>query len=102
RGGRIVVVLPWNELALVGTTDTDYGGDADHVVPNAADVAYLLDVVTVRSLRPGSRQTTSSARTRGCGLSSGIVAPTRGNRTSHANTPSSRTTTDSFRWPGAN
>src|SRR2546426_9048334 len=45
RDGRIVFVLPWNDLALVGTTDTDYGGDADHVVPNAADVAYLLDVV---------------------------------------------------------
>ena len=56
RDGRIVFVLPWNELALVGTTDTDFGGDADHVVPNAGDVAYLLDVVN--SAFPQARVTT--------------------------------------------
>lgn len=45
RDGRIVFALPWNELTLVGTTDTDFEGDADRVVPDGADVAYLLEVV---------------------------------------------------------
>jgi len=66
RDGRIVFVLPWNELALVGTTDTDYGGDADHVVPNAADVAYLLDVVN--SAFPQARVTTDDVVSAYAGL----------------------------------
>ena len=45
RDGRIVFVLPWGDLTLVGTTDTDYAGDPDRVVPDAADVAYLLSAV---------------------------------------------------------
>ncbi len=45
RDGRMLFVLPWGALTLVGTTDTDFRGDADHVVPEAADVAYLLDAV---------------------------------------------------------
>lgn len=45
RDGRVVFVLPWSHLALVGTTDTDFRGDPDRVVPNAADVAYLLETV---------------------------------------------------------
>jgi glycerol-3-phosphate dehydrogenase len=45
RDGRTVFVLPWNELTLVGTTDTDFRGDADHVVPDAVDVRYLLEIV---------------------------------------------------------
>ncbi|MCI4371917.1 MAG: glycerol-3-phosphate dehydrogenase/oxidase, partial [Thermoplasmata archaeon] len=43
--GRIVFVLPWNELTLVGTTDTDFDGAPDRVLPEASDVAYLLDAV---------------------------------------------------------
>ncbi len=45
RDGRVVFVLPWNDLALVGTTDTDFHGDLDQVVPDPADVSYLLDEV---------------------------------------------------------
>jgi len=45
RDGRVVFVLPWRDLALVGTTDTDFRGDPDRVVPDAADVAYLLETV---------------------------------------------------------
>src|SRR5438876_6666432 len=33
RNGRIVFVLPWGALTLVGTTDTDFRGDPDWVVP---------------------------------------------------------------------
>jgi len=46
RDGRVVFVLPWGNLALVGTTDTDFRGDPDRVVPDAADVAYLLETVS--------------------------------------------------------
>lgn len=43
--GRMLFVLPWGPLTLVGTTDTDYAGEPDHVVPEAGDVAYLLEAV---------------------------------------------------------
>ena len=45
RDGRMLFVLPWGDLTLVGTTDTDFGGDPDRVVPTAEDVAYLLEAV---------------------------------------------------------
>ena len=41
--GRLVFVLPWNDLTLVGTTDTDFRGDPNRVTPDAADVGYLLE-----------------------------------------------------------
>lgn len=43
--GRVVFVLPWGDLTLVGTTDTDFAGDPDHVVADPADVDYLLSAV---------------------------------------------------------
>lgn len=43
RDGRIVFVLPWGDLTLVGTTDTDFHGDPDRVVPDGRDVSYLLE-----------------------------------------------------------
>ncbi len=45
RDGRMIFVLPWGSLTLVGTTDTDFRGDLDRVVPDAEDVAYLLESV---------------------------------------------------------
>ena len=45
RDGRMLFVLPWGALTLVGTTDTDFRGDLDRVVPDAEDVSYLLDSV---------------------------------------------------------
>jgi len=39
---RIVFVLPWGDLSLIGTTDTDYRGARDRVEADAADVDYLL------------------------------------------------------------
>ena len=45
RDGRVVFVLPWGNLALVGTTDTDFRDDPDRVVPDTEDVAYLLETV---------------------------------------------------------
>jgi glycerol-3-phosphate dehydrogenase len=42
---RLVFILPWKELTLVGTTDTDFPSDPDRVLPDAHDVEYLLDAV---------------------------------------------------------
>ena len=44
--GRSIFALPWLGATLIGTTDTDHDEtDLDHVRPEAADVAYLLDAV---------------------------------------------------------
>jgi glycerol-3-phosphate dehydrogenase len=43
-GPGSVFAIPWHEgdLTYIGTTDTDYAGDMDHMVVDAADVAILL------------------------------------------------------------
>jgi glycerol-3-phosphate dehydrogenase len=43
--GRTIFVLPWLGQTLIGTTDTDHDGPAEHVAPSEAEVAYLLDAV---------------------------------------------------------
>ncbi|KAF0206349.1 MAG: glycerol-3-phosphate [Gallionellaceae bacterium] len=40
--GRVFFMIPWYGLTLVGTTDTDYRGDIEHVDVEKADVEYLL------------------------------------------------------------
>ncbi len=40
---RVIFVVPWNELSLVGTTDTDYRSDPAEAAADGEDVAYLLD-----------------------------------------------------------
>ena len=44
-GGRTIFVLPWLGRVLVGTTDSDYEGDVDHVRPAGDDIDYLLGAV---------------------------------------------------------
>lgn len=43
--GRVFFMIPWYGLTLVGTTDTDYRGDIEHVAVEKADVDYLLSEV---------------------------------------------------------
>src|SRR5262249_47206220 len=43
--GRTVFALPWLGRTLVGTTDNDYEGPLDHVMPSHEDVDYLLEAV---------------------------------------------------------
>ncbi|HXZ90921.1 MAG TPA: glycerol-3-phosphate dehydrogenase/oxidase [Candidatus Dormibacteraeota bacterium] len=43
RDGRNLFVVPWGDLCLVGTTDTDYHGDLDHIAPSLEDVEYILE-----------------------------------------------------------
>jgi glycerol-3-phosphate dehydrogenase len=43
-GARILFAIPWGERTILGTTDTDYDGDADAPRCEPADVQYVLDV----------------------------------------------------------
>ena len=43
--GRVVFVMPHERYVVVGTTDTDYNGDASSVATDEADLAYLLAVL---------------------------------------------------------
>jgi glycerol-3-phosphate dehydrogenase len=40
--GRVFFIIPWYGMTLLGTTDTDYSGDLDHVSVEPKDVTYLL------------------------------------------------------------
>jgi glycerol-3-phosphate dehydrogenase len=40
--GRVMFVLPWGEVTIVGTTDTDTTEAPDDVAPSREDVTYLL------------------------------------------------------------
>lgn len=40
--GRVFFMIPWYGLTLVGTTDTDYRGDIEHVAVEKTDIDYLL------------------------------------------------------------
>jgi glycerol-3-phosphate dehydrogenase len=41
--GRTFFILPWQDACVIGTTDSDYEGDAGDAAADAEDVAYLLD-----------------------------------------------------------
>ncbi|HEX8745703.1 MAG TPA: glycerol-3-phosphate dehydrogenase [Pyrinomonadaceae bacterium] len=40
--GRPFFIIPWNDLYLIGTTDTRYEGDLDAVKADEAEIDYLL------------------------------------------------------------
>jgi len=39
---RLFFVIPWRGFSLVGTTDTDFDGDLDHLAATRDEVQYLL------------------------------------------------------------
>ncbi|MDQ6811054.1 MAG: glycerol-3-phosphate dehydrogenase/oxidase, partial [Actinomycetota bacterium] len=43
--GRTIFALPWLGRTLVGTTDNDYEGPLEHVMPSEEDIDYLLHAV---------------------------------------------------------
>jgi glycerol-3-phosphate dehydrogenase len=43
-GGRLFLE-PWQNMSVIGTTDTDYYGDLDDVVDTTAEVRYLIQAV---------------------------------------------------------
>ena len=40
--GRVFFMIPWYGMTLIGTTDTDYKGDIEHVAVEQNDISYLL------------------------------------------------------------
>ncbi|MBI5430810.1 MAG: glycerol-3-phosphate dehydrogenase/oxidase [Nitrosomonadales bacterium] len=40
--GRVFFIIPWYGMTLLGTTDTDYRGDLDHVAVEPGEIEYLL------------------------------------------------------------
>lgn len=40
--GRVFFVIPWYGMTLLGTTDTHYAGNINHVVVEQAEIDYLL------------------------------------------------------------
>lgn len=43
QDGRYVFAVPWRQFVFLGTTDTDYEGDPDHIPTERNDVDYLLE-----------------------------------------------------------
>ncbi|MBR9998679.1 MAG: glycerol-3-phosphate dehydrogenase/oxidase [Cyclobacteriaceae bacterium] len=43
--GRMIFIIPRDEITYVGTTDTDYTGDRDNVQVTKQDAAYLIAAV---------------------------------------------------------
>jgi glycerol-3-phosphate dehydrogenase len=42
RDGRVIFMIPWYGLTLIGTTDTDFTGDIEQVKVEEEDIDYLL------------------------------------------------------------
>jgi glycerol-3-phosphate dehydrogenase len=49
--GRVVFVIPWGDMSLLGTTDTEFSGDPSCAQPSTDEVAYILG--EVRRIVPG-------------------------------------------------
>lgn len=82
QDGRVLFVVPWEEQALIGTTDTDHAGGPDTPpVVEPGDVAYLLE--TVNHYFPAARLTPADVVSAYAGLRP-LVAPAAGS----ARTPS--------------
>lgn len=43
--GRMIFAIPRGRTTYVGTTDTNYAGDKDHVVTSSEDARYLINAV---------------------------------------------------------
>lgn len=43
--GRMIFAIPRGRVTYIGTTDTDYRGDKNHVLANRVDVDYILSAV---------------------------------------------------------
>ncbi len=51
----VLFVIPWDELWLIGTTDTDWHGSLDHPRAGSDDIDYLLDQLNRVLVTPLSR-----------------------------------------------
>ena len=64
--GRVVFAVPFGNTSYIGTTDTDYSGDLERVVADAADVRYLL--ATANHFFPDAKLTPRDIRSTWAGL----------------------------------
>lgn len=64
--GRVMFILPWNDLTYIGTTDTDYTADPSAVAATRDDVVYLLR--SANALFPAARLTEDDVRSTWAGL----------------------------------
>lgn len=70
--GRIVFVMPHDRYVLVGTTDTDFSGDAANVATDLGDIEYLIGVLA-ESL-PGIKLTSADVASSFAGLRALVTA----------------------------
>ena len=64
--GRVMFILPWNDLTYIGTTDADFTADPSSVAPTREDVVYLLR--SANALFPAARLTDDDVRSTWAGL----------------------------------
>lgn len=43
--GRMIFAIPRGKVTYVGTTDTNFNGDKDHIEVNTSDIKYLIDAI---------------------------------------------------------
>jgi glycerol-3-phosphate dehydrogenase len=73
--GRVMFVLPWGRMTVVGTTDTDSVESPDTVRADATDVAYLLR--SANAVFPNARLSTADVVATWAGLRPLLAAPGR-------------------------
>lgn len=64
--GRVMFVLPWGDVTIVGTTDTDTDCSPDDVVADPDDITYLLR--SANAVFPNARLQTSDVLAAWAGL----------------------------------
>ncbi len=72
KDGRIMFVLPWRDLTLIGTTDDFHSGPPEDVAATPEDVRYLLE--STNHLFPEARLTVEDVLSAWAGLRP-LVAP---------------------------
>jgi glycerol-3-phosphate dehydrogenase len=64
--GRMVFAIPRGKTTYVGTTDTNYSGNLDHVVTTISDVNYLLNAIN--TMFPSVKLTVEDVESNWAGL----------------------------------
>src|SRR5262249_20247710 len=64
--GRVLFILPWNDLSYIGTTDTDTTESPDELTISTEDIVYLLRSANARF--PNARLGVDDVRATGAGL----------------------------------
>ncbi len=64
--GRMIFIIPRDDITYVGTTETDYNGDRDNILVNKQDAAYLI--AAVNNLFPSINLTLEDVQSSWAGL----------------------------------